>query len=147
LKFLSAAGGRRLFLTPWIEEAKLYDSLPFVRRASHKGWMRSSPLRDRMLGVQMLGEDLPQRANRVDLDPAVKDVWGLPVARVSQSLHAHEKWASLYWGLRLRRILKAAGAETAVFYPAALRLLDDPTANNTGTSPARSAAAPIPTRR
>jgi choline dehydrogenase-like flavoprotein len=114
-----------------IEEARLYDSLPFVRRASHKDWMRSSPLRDRMLAVQMLGEDLPQAANRVDLDPAVKDVWGLPVARVSHSLHAHEKWASLYWGLRLRRIMKAAGAETALFYPAGLGLVEDPTVNNT----------------
>jgi choline dehydrogenase-like flavoprotein len=114
-----------------IQEARVVDALPFARRAAHKDWMRSSPMRDRMLGVQMLGEDLPQRANRVDLDPAVKDVWGLPVARVTYGLHAHEKWASLYWGLRLRRVMKAAGAETALFYPAGLGLTDDPTANNT----------------
>jgi choline dehydrogenase-like flavoprotein len=135
-----------------IEEAKLYDSLPFVRRASHKEWMQSSPLRDRLLAVQMLGEDLPQRANRVDLDPAVRDLWGIPVARVTHSLHAHERWASLYWGLRLRRVMKAAGAELAFFYPAGLDLTDDPTASNTrhqsgtlrcGTDPDRSVTDPF----
>ena len=70
--------------TPYlIDEALVYDGLPFVPRSQHKDWMRSSPLRDRLLGVQMLGEDLPQLANRVDLDPGVRDVWGLPVARIT----------------------------------------------------------------
>jgi choline dehydrogenase-like flavoprotein len=93
--------------------------------------MRSSPLRDRLLGVQMLGEDLPQLSNRVDLDPGVRDIWGLPVARVTYGLHRHERLASLHWGLKLRRILLAAGAEHAFFYPASLGLVDDRTANNT----------------
>ena len=103
-----------------LDEAKVYDELPFFRRARHKELMRSSPLRDRLLGVQMLGEDLPQLGNRVDLDPEVRDVYGLPVARVSYSWHRHEKLASLYWGLRLRKICQAAGAEWALFYPAGL---------------------------
>lgn len=42
-----------------IDEALVYDSLPFPR-TRQKELMRSSPLRDRLLGVQMLGEDLPQ---------------------------------------------------------------------------------------
>jgi choline dehydrogenase-like flavoprotein len=103
-----------------IDEALIYDETPFLRRAKHKDLMRSSPLRDRLLGVQMLGEDLPQLANRVDLDPEVRDVYGLPVARVSFSWHRHEKVASLYWGLELRRICKATGAEHALFYPSNL---------------------------
>jgi choline dehydrogenase-like flavoprotein len=103
-----------------IDEAKIYDGLPFVRRSSHKDWMRSSPLRDRLLGMQMLGEDLPQLANRVDLDPDVRDVYGLPVARVTYSWHRHEKVASSYWGMELRKICVATGAEHAFFYPAGL---------------------------
>lgn len=114
-----------------LDEAHTYDDIPFLRRASHKDYMRSSPLRDRLLGVQMLGEDLPQWANRVDLDPDVRDVYGLPVARVTYSLHRHEKLASLYWGLKLREICKATGAEHAFFYPAGLGLVDNEVAVNT----------------
>ena len=118
--------------TPYlIDEALVYDALPFIPRRAHKDWMRSSPLRDRLLGVQMLGEDLPQLANRVDLDPNVRDVWGLPVARITYALHRHEKLASLHWGLKLREILLAAGAEHAFFYPASLGFVENPTANNT----------------
>jgi len=114
-----------------IDEALVYDSLPFIRRTKHKEWMRSSPLRDRLLGVQMLGEDLPQLANRVDLDPKVRDVYGLPVARVTYSWHRHEKVASLYWGLQLRKICQATGAEHVFFYPSGLGLTDQATAVNT----------------
>jgi choline dehydrogenase-like flavoprotein len=114
-----------------LDEAHAYDELPFARRASHKDWMRSSPLRDRMLGMQMLGEDLPQIGNRVDLDPEVRDVYGLPVARVTYSLHRHEKLASLYWGLRLRKVCQATGAEHALFYPAGLGFTSAEVALNT----------------
>lgn len=113
-----------------IDEALLYRELP-VLRSRHKEMMRSSPLRDRLLGMQMLGEDLPQRANRVDLDPAVKDVYGLPVARVTYSLHRHEKVASLYWGRKLQKICQATGAEHSFFYPAGLGLTSSETANHT----------------
>jgi gluconate 2-dehydrogenase alpha chain len=132
--------------TQLIDEAMVYDGLP-LPRSQHKDWMRSSPLRDRLLGVQMLGEDLPQLSNRIDLDPGVRDVWGLPVARVTYGLHRHERLASLHWGLKLREIMLAAGAEHAFFYPASLGLVDDRTANNTrhmsgtlrmGSDPARS---------
>jgi choline dehydrogenase-like flavoprotein len=114
-----------------LDEALLYDEIPLFRRSRHKELMRSSPLRDRLLGVQMLGEDLPQLANRVDLDPAVRDVYGLPVARVTHSLHRHEKVASILWGRRLHAILRATGAERAFFYPASLGFTENPTARNT----------------
>jgi len=113
-----------------IDEALLYDSLP-MPRTWHKDLMRSSPLRDRLLGVQMLGEDLPQLGNRVDLDSSVKDIYGLPVARITYSLHRHEKVASFYWGSKLREVMLAAGADRALFYPAGIPLTDNPTAKNT----------------
>ena len=114
-----------------LDEAKVYDEIPFLRRTRHKDLMRSSPLRDRLLAMQMLGEDLPQLANRVDLDPEVRDVYGLPVARITYSWHRHEKLASLYWGLRLRKVCQATGAERAFFYPAGLGLTRAEVAANT----------------
>lgn len=114
-----------------LDEANTYDEIPFLRRANHKDLMRSSPLRDRLLGMQMLGEDLPQLGNRVDLDPDVRDVYGLPVARVTYSLHRHERLASMYWGLRLRRICRATGADHAFFYPAGVGLVRSEVAVNT----------------
>jgi choline dehydrogenase-like flavoprotein len=93
--------------------------------------MRGSSLRDRLIGCQMLAEDLPQLANRVDLDPEVRDVYGLPVARVTYSPHRHELLASLHWARKLRAICVATGAERALVYPAALGWTSDPTANHT----------------
>lgn len=61
-----------------ISEAKQYPWGP-----QHKIMMPGSPMRDRLLGFCMQGDDLPQLTNRVDLDPAVTDIWGLPVARTT----------------------------------------------------------------
>lgn len=108
-----------------IDEALAYDMLP-QPRTMHKDLMRSSPLRDRMLALQMLGEDLPQLPNRVDLDPSVRDVYGLPVARVTYSPHRHEKLASWLWGRRLQKIAQAAGAEHTYFTPVGLLGADGP---------------------
>jgi choline dehydrogenase-like flavoprotein len=113
-----------------LEEADIYDSLPYPRD-EHKNLMRSSPLRDRLLAAQMLGEDLPSYDNRVDLDPVVKDIYGLPVARITYSPHNQDRLASMVWGNRLRKIVKAAGAEEAIFYPFGLRFLTGKTHGNT----------------
>jgi len=105
-----------------MEEAHVYDSLPYPR-SQHKNLMRSSPLRDRLLAAQMLGEDLPAWHNRVDLDPRVRDIYGIPVARITYQPHNQDRLASWYWGMRLRKVVKAAGAESAFFYPFGLRFL------------------------
>jgi choline dehydrogenase-like flavoprotein len=120
-------GGQPILL----EEAGIYDSLPYPPRSEHKNLMRSSPLRDRLLAGQMLGEDLPSYHNRVDLDPQVKDIYGLPVARITYSPHNQDRLASLVWGLRLRKVVKAAGAEHAFFYPFGLRFLTGQLHGNT----------------
>ena len=114
-----------------IDEALAYDQVPFLRRSRHKEMMRGSSLRDHMIGCQMLGEDLPQQANCVDLDPTLRDVYGLPVARITYSPHRHDLLASLYWAKKLREICVATGAERSLVYPAALGFATDPTANNT----------------
>ena len=71
--------------------------------------MRRSPL-DCFLGFCMQGDDVPQFSNRVDLDPAVRDVRGLPVARTTYQPHRHEIVASRYHGAKLVEVLRVAGA-------------------------------------
>jgi choline dehydrogenase-like flavoprotein len=88
-----------------ILEAKLYPWGP-----SHKDNMRASPLRQHLWGFCMQGEDLPVPTNRIDLDPTIRDVRGLPVARITYRPHLHEMAASAHYGPRLEAILKEAGA-------------------------------------
>jgi choline dehydrogenase-like flavoprotein len=92
-----------------ITEAKLY---PWGRR--HRASMMASPMRDHLAALVMQGEDLPQAANRVDLDPAIRDARGIPVARVTYRPHRHELVASRHYGRILTEVMKAAGADWTV---------------------------------
>jgi len=92
-----------------IQEAKLYPWGPAHTRA-----MQESALRERMWGFTMQGEDMPQPANRVDLDPTVRDVRGFPVARITYSSHPFELAASSHYGERLTEILDAMDSEWTV---------------------------------
>lgn len=79
----------------------------------HEAAMRDSALRRRMWAFTMQGEDLPQATNRVDLDPTVRDVWGLPAGRVTYSPHRHELVASAYAQPLHEALMRDAGAELA----------------------------------
>ena len=92
-----------------IQEAKLY---PWG--AAHVAAMRDSAMRERMWGFCMQGEDLPQASNAVDLSPSVRDVRGVPVARVTYAPHVHEQAASAHHSIVLDRALREAGAEWTV---------------------------------
>jgi choline dehydrogenase-like flavoprotein len=61
----------------------------------------------------MVGEDMPQAANVVDLDPALRDVHGLPVPRITYSAHRHEFAASAFYGPKLQAICQAAPGAVA----------------------------------
>jgi len=91
-----------------VMEAQHYPS-----GSRHKHLMRKSPMRDHMVAFTMQGEDLPQVTNRVDLDPSVRDIHGLPVARVTYNPHRHELVASAHHAARLEAILREAGARWA----------------------------------
>src|SRR5262249_61553316 len=66
----------------------------------------------------MVGEDLPQEANRVDLDPTLRDVYGFPVPRITYSSHPFELAASSHFGPRLGEICASApGAIAAGWLP------------------------------
>jgi len=79
----------------------------------HSRLMLDSSMRDHMAAFTMQGEDLPQAANRIDLDPRVKDVWGLPVGRATYSSHRHEIACAQHWAPRLEAVMRDAGAESA----------------------------------
>ena len=65
----------------------------------------------------MQAEDAPQPTNRVDLDPAVRDLDGLPVARITYENHAFELAARDFYAPKLLDILGAAGARCAFIAP------------------------------
>ncbi|MEA2645728.1 MAG: hypothetical protein QOE92_811 [Chloroflexota bacterium] len=113
---LEFGGGIGLF-----QEASLYSILFPQGGKGHKDLMKASPLRAHLAGFSMVGEDMPQAANRVDLDPGIRDVYGHPVPRVTHSAHAFELAASAYYGPRLAAIGAASpGALASAFIPVGL---------------------------
>ena len=77
-----------------------------------KKMMQESSLRDHLLSMLMHAEDAPQLTNRVDLDPEVKDLDGLPVARITYKAHAFEIGAANFYRPKMMDVIKATGANT-----------------------------------
>jgi len=108
---------------------------------SFKQLIAESPFSDHIAIMTMQGEDAPQPSNRVDLDPTVRDVFGLPAARVTYKNHAFELDASAYYKPLLLQLYEKAGAAYGFFQPfdpavpsqsrhvlGGLRMGDDPSA-------------------
>ena len=89
-----------------VSEAKLYGS-----GRHHGAAMRDSSLRDRLWVFTVQGEDLAQPTNRIDLDPTVRDAWGLPAGRVTYRPHRHELVLSDHVAPAHEAIMRDAGAE------------------------------------
>ena len=85
--------------------------------AVYKKLMRQSPGRDRVMILVIQAEDAPQTTNMVDLDPAIVDLDGLPVARCTYSNHAFETDAGTFYEPKLLQIFGAAGAKYAFIAP------------------------------
>ncbi len=106
-----------------LDEARSYQEVlrllapekPFG--ADFKQLMRSSLLRDRLCGIELIGEDLPYGTNRVDLDPKVRDWRGIPVARITYGPGPSELAAQAFYLPWLVKLLKAAGADVALSIP------------------------------
>ena len=119
-----------------ISEAQSYQTLlGFIRAAKpfgteFKQLMRSSILRDRLAGCSLIGHDLPYLGHTVTLDPKVRDVFGLPVARVTWSAGQHEQVAQQFWIPRLKAMMTRAGAGVALAVPATLNSVGLPTGNH-----------------
>lgn len=94
-----------------------FASLAQQLGVSVKQLMAESPLRDRLAVMIMQAEDAPQLGNRVDLDPSVTDVYGLPVPRITHSSHRFELDASEYYRPLLVDVFGRAGAQLAFVGP------------------------------
>jgi gluconate 2-dehydrogenase alpha chain len=83
-----------------------------------KDLMRTSLLRDRLAGIQMLGHDLPYLHNNVTLDPRVRDRFGFPAPRITYAPGKHEQVAQEFYIPIISAVLKAAGATVSAAVPA-----------------------------
>jgi len=63
------------------------------------------------MAVAMVLHDMPRHDNRVDLDDAVKDAWGLPAARITLTPHDNDLKQGRFLIDRAADILEAAGSK------------------------------------
>ena len=62
-------------------------------------------------------EELPMESNRIELDPDIKDRFGLPVPRISKTNHPNDVAMNYWFEERLREVALAAGASKVVNTP------------------------------
>jgi choline dehydrogenase-like flavoprotein len=84
---------------------------------SLKQLLVESPFSAHIAITLMHGEDAPQPTNRVDLDPTVRDVFGLPAPRITYKSHAFELDAAAYYKPLMLAIHEKAGAAYGFFQP------------------------------
>src|SRR5207302_85487 len=70
------------------------------------------------LAMTLQAEDAPQTKNRVDLDPAVRDLDGLPVPRITYANHKFELASRDFYSPKMMDIMIAAGAKYTLVAPA-----------------------------
>jgi len=100
-----------------VEEGIQYATALGASGSRLERWLRQSPLRDRVLAATMYAEDAPQAGNRVDLDPELRDLDGLPVPRITYRSHAFELSARKHYLPRLLAVLRQAGARYGFVSP------------------------------
>ena len=81
-----------------------------------KNALRDGALGQHLFGLTMQAEDAPQRTNAVDLDPSFRDVYGLPVPRVTYASHAYEMAARTFYVPLMKAIVEAAGAPASKIF-------------------------------
>jgi len=113
-----------------------------------KDVMRDAPLGQHLFGMIMQAEDAPQLTNRVDLDPTVQDVFGLPVPRVTYKNHPYETQARTFYAPFMHQILTNAGGTHVFTAPCDALLGGPPTSRHIlgtlrmGSDPATSVLNP-----
>lgn len=95
------------------------QALPIAqaRGVSLKDLLVESPFHAHIGVLSMMGEDAPQASNRIDLDPSLRDVFGLPVPRITYRNHAFELGYAQFYLPRMLAVLEAAGAAYGVVQP------------------------------
>ncbi|MCC7281615.1 MAG: GMC family oxidoreductase [Acetobacteraceae bacterium] len=96
------------------------------------GWGRSFTSAmdgyERMAGMWLVGEDMPQETNRVTLHHSVKDQYGLPVANVHYDDHPNDRAMRAHGYAQGSKVYEAVGA-TRVFHTTPY-----PSTHNLGTN-------------
>jgi choline dehydrogenase-like flavoprotein len=87
--------------------------------------------------LSMIGQDPPVPTNRVDLDPTVRDVYGLPVARITYAHHPNDLAVQAVMATVLAEVLGEMGATSTqavvpMGIPTAIPQGGDQTALETG---------------
>ncbi len=75
--------------------------------ADYKKYLKKFP---RSVGLAAVLEDLPMDANRIDLDPEVKDRHGLPAPRITHRQHPNDYAMNRWYTKQMLDIADAAGA-------------------------------------
>lgn len=75
---------------------------------AHKDWQRK--WYKRSMGIKGPVQEVPRRENRVELDPVVKDHWGIPVLRLSGRKHPEDLKTAKWIAGKAAAWLRAAGA-------------------------------------
>jgi choline dehydrogenase-like flavoprotein len=84
--------------------------------AAHKQHMRQWYRRS--MGVMGPVQEMPMFESRVQVDPKVKDAWGIPVVRLSGHRHANDQVVAKFLSSKAGEWLKEAGAiRTWTFLP------------------------------
>jgi choline dehydrogenase-like flavoprotein len=83
------------------------DDVPRWGKA-HKDFMRRAF--KRTIGVMGPVQEMPVFDSRVQVDPKVKDHWGIPVARLSGATHAHTREIAEFISRKAEEWLQKAGA-------------------------------------
>lgn len=164
LRVITVEGQPRVFLggicemsasqgLPITEDGEIYAMDlpgPFGARfgLALKNAMRDGALSQHLMGLLMQAEDAPQTTNRIDLDPTVIDVFGLPVPRVTYAYHEFEKSARRYYVPLMREVVANAGTTAQFVAPCDLTLGGAPTSRHVlgtlrmGSDPATSVTRP-----
>jgi len=75
---------------------------------AHKDWQRA--WYKRSMGVKGPVQEVPRWENRVEIDPLLKDHWGIPTLRISGRKHESDLRTGKYIATKAAEWLRAAGA-------------------------------------
>src|SRR4030095_4367811 len=72
----------------------------------------------RQVRLWVPGEARPKFENRVDVSPTVRDAWGIPVSRITHSLHPNDYQLYEFFRGKMVELLKEAGTTEVLARPA-----------------------------
>jgi choline dehydrogenase-like flavoprotein len=104
------------FARGWVISVENEPQWPLVTAQTIPGWgaehkARMKQVFGHRVGLASDGEQMPVEHNKVSLDPSVRDNYGLPVPRITNTLVDNDGAMIKAIELRLREILEAAGAK------------------------------------